>query len=155
MHYEAVLLRTSRVSCRVENCHLREGYVPYDTTEPQKCCCSKILLQLPACDGMSLRIYQSMHMCLGRVWQPIHVVAALQHRDHRQFAATHGGELPSDPFKVVVAELQGGHRVILMSVESCADEDRLRLERVDLRQQIVLPRRTKFSRATALRKICG
>src|SRR3954447_24697390 len=99
--------------------------------------------------GGDLRAHQCGDVGCDRLFQPLQVVAALQHRDH---PATGAGlrdihQLARDPAEILGLHIERSQRIAEMRVEAGGDDDELGAELAQLRQDQVFERRAELDAA--------
>src|SRR5882757_1847633 len=84
-----------------------------------------------------------------RLFQPLQVVAALQHRDNPPLRAGIGGvhQLARDPAEILGLDVERGQRIAVMRVEAGRNDDQLGAEFLQLRQNQVFECRAEFGAA--------
>src|SRR6266481_2396118 len=100
------------------------------------------------CGGNS-RSHQRGDMGCHRLFQPLKVVAAFQHRDNSAASAflCNIHQLARDPAKILRVEIERSPRVAVMRIEAGRDDDKLGAEFLQLRQDHVLECGTEFGAA--------
>src|SRR3984885_6940025 len=93
------------------------------------------------CGGNS-RAHQCGDVCCDRLFQALQIVAALQHRDDSPPRAGIGDvhQLARDPAEIFRFEIERRQGIAVMRVEAGGDDDQLRAEFLQLRQDDVFER---------------